>query len=164
MEIAIISDIHDALKNLESALNLFEKERIQTILFCGDFCSPIPCRLLKSYPGTIHCVFGNGDGDRWQMMNIASNGEKNLFLHGEYAALDLEGKKIGLTHYPFYAGFMARSGDFDAVFSGHTHVALTEELGNTLHANPGDIMGWKNPPSAGIWDTQSAKYRQIEIG
>jgi putative phosphoesterase len=163
MRIGVLSDIHDALHNLEKALTLFENEGISTLLFCGDFCSPIPCRRLKAFPGDVHCVFGNGDGDRWQMMNIAATGPENLFLHGEYAVLEFNGRKAALTHYPFYGEFLARSGDFDAVFNGHTHERAFEMKGRTLWANPGDIMGWKNPAGAGIWDTGANAWQFVTL-
>lgn len=163
MTVGILSDIHDALLNLDRALLYFEQNRISTLFFCGDFCSPIPCRRLKAFPGTVHAVFGNGDGDRFQMMNIAHAGETNLHFHGEYADLTLSGKRIGMTHYPFYARYMALSQEFDAVFCGHSHEASTNQVGKTLLINPGDIMGWKNPPSIGTLNLETLSYNGINI-
>jgi predicted phosphodiesterase len=58
---------------------------------------------------------------------------------------------------------MALSGRYDAVFNGHTHERAHTEIGKTLWANPGDIMGWKNAPSAGIWDTSSNAWEFVSL-
>ena len=46
MLIGILSDIHDNLQNLEKALAEFSRRQVTTLIFCGDFCSPIPARVL----------------------------------------------------------------------------------------------------------------------
>ena len=65
------------------------------LIFCGDFCSPIPARLVaEEFEGDIHCVFGNGDGDRFAMLSAANSQYPNLKLYGEYAELEFEGVKV----------------------------------------------------------------------
>jgi putative phosphoesterase len=154
MLIGVLSDIHDNLDNLRKALTIFEEWGVQALIFCGDFCSPIPSRVLAGgFKGDVHCVFGNGDGDRFAMLNAANTQYPNLKLHGEYAELEFEGAKVAVTHYPFYARALARTGDYQAVFSGHTHEARQERIGGCLWVNPGDILGWKNKPSCAVYDT-----------
>ena len=65
MLIGVLSDVHDNLENLGKALTVYETAGIETLCFLGDFCSPIPARKLGGFNGTVHCVFGNGDGDRF---------------------------------------------------------------------------------------------------
>jgi predicted phosphodiesterase len=86
-------------------------------------------------------------------LNAANTQYPNLKLHGEYAELDFEGVKVAVTHYPFYARALARTGDYQAVFSGHTHAARQERIGGCLWVNPGDILGWKDKPSCALYDT-----------
>ena len=122
MIIGVFSDVHDNLANLRSALSSLKERGAESLIFCGDFCSPIPSRVMASeFEGDIHVVFGNGDGDRFAIANVARTDYPNLILHGEHAELELGGAKIAVTHYPFYARALARTGDFQAVFSGHTH-------------------------------------------
>lgn len=151
MKLLIISDIHDNLHALDQAISFCKTENIETVLFCGDFCSPIPCRMLAQSGLQVHAVFGNGDGDRFAMSGIAAN-HPNLNLHGEWAELGIMKRKIALTHYPIYAQALARTGDYDAVFSGHTHEKHRETFGDTLWVNPGEIMAWKAQASAFIYD------------
>lgn len=161
MLIGVLSDIHDNLDNLHQALQALKKRGATALIFCGDFCSPIPSRVLGGeFPGEIHCVFGNGDGDRFTIAGVAQNQYPNLKLHGEYAELELAGSRIAVTHYPFYAKALARTGDYQAVFSGHTHERHEERVGACLWLNPGEILGWKGQASCAVYDTatNSATY------
>lgn len=155
MLLGIFSDVHDQLANLQAALDDFTARGIDTLLFCGDFCSPIPARAMSSFGGTIHAVFGNGDGDRFAMQRLAETSAPNLRLYGEYAELDLGGVALAMTHYPFYARALARTGDYRAVFSGHTHASHEERFGGCLWVNPGEVLGWKGPPSVAVYDTEA---------
>jgi hypothetical protein len=151
--IGVFSDVHDNLVNLDRALAAFRDAGATTLLFCGDFCSPIPSRAMGAYPGVVHCVFGNGDGDRYRILSAASEApDSALRLHGEHAVLTLEERRVALTHFPLYGRALARTGDYDAVFSGHTHERLEERFGSALWVNPGEVLGWKGHPSVFLWD------------
>jgi putative phosphoesterase len=164
MLIGVLSDIHDNLDNLRQALKIFKDRGVQALIFCGDFCSPIPSRVMAGeFQGDVHCVFGNGDGDRFAMLNAANTQYPNLMLHGEYAELEFEGVKVAVTHYPFYARALARTGDYQAVFSGHTHEAHEERIGGCLWVNPGDILGWKAKPSCAVYDTATNSVEMVTI-
>lgn len=164
MLIGVFSDVHDNLDNLGKALAIFNEREVANLVFCGDFCSPIPARVMGAeFRGDIHCVFGNGDGDRFAMANIAGTQYPHLKLHGEYAELEFEGVKIAVTHYPFYARALARTGDYQAVFSGHTHEQHEERIGGCLWLNPGEILGWKGRASCALYDTATHSTEIITI-
>ena len=163
MLVGVLSDVHDNLDRLDAALSLFRERRIDTLLFLGDFCSPIPSRVLGTYPGIVHCVFGNGDGDRFAIRGAAEPGSSALRLHGEWAELDIGGRRVALTHYPLYGRALARTGDYDAVFSGHTHERHLERFGSTLWVNPGEVLGWKGAPSVAVWDTDAHRVEFLEL-
>jgi hypothetical protein len=144
------------LDKLRQALTLFKERGAEELIFCGDFCSPIPSRIMGAeFAGLIHCVFGNGDGDRFTIAGVAQQQYPQLKLHGEYAELDFNGVKVAVTHYPFYAQALARTGDYQAVFSGHTHERHEQQLGTCLWLNPGEVLGWKGQPSCALYDTIS---------
>jgi putative phosphoesterase len=154
MLIGVFSDVHDNLENLRRALAMFKKRGVEALIFCGDFCSPIPSRVMAAeFEGDIHVVFGNGDGDRFAIANVAKTQFPHLKLHGEHAELEFDGVKIAVTHYPFYAQALARTGDYQAVFSGHTHVQNEQRFGDCLWLNPGEILGWQGPATCAIYDT-----------
>lgn len=163
MQIGIFSDVHDHLAHLGAALHRFEERGLTTLIFCGDFCSPIPARHLARFEGTVHGVFGNGDGDRFAIERIAQQGGGRLVLHGEYAELTLGGVPVAVTHYPFYARALARTGDYRAVFSGHTHERHAERFGECLWVNPGEVLGWKGTPSCAVYDAATHEATFIDL-
>ena len=154
MIVGVFSDVHDNLDNLRKALEIFKANQAECLIFCGDFCSPIPARVMgEAFAGDIHVVFGNGDGDRFAISNVANTTYPNLNLHGEHAELDLAGNKVAVTHYPFYAQALARTGDYQAVFSGHTHQLHEERIGDCLWLNPGEVLGWQGQATCALYDT-----------
>lgn len=157
MKIAILSDSHDHLDNLTQALERINALGADALLFCGDFCAPPVAAALVTFPKEIHIVLGNNDGDR---LNIARRvlGHDHVTLHGEHAELILDGKRIGMTHYPFYADKMAKSGDFDLVCFGHDHKARIENYDACLAVNPGalnNMMTGGEKASFALYDTQT---------
>lgn len=166
MIIGVFSDIHDNLFFLERALMEFKHHDISTLIFCGDFCSPIAVKSMgENFQGKIHCVYGNGDGDRFAITKLANAEFKNIKVYGEYAELEFDGKNLAVTHYPLYGKALARTGDYHAVFYGHTHVKEYEFYGECLCVNPGEVMGWKKAPSIFIYNTQDndGKFYALDL-
>ena len=163
MLVGVLSDVHDQLENLAKALDTFRGMDIKTLTFCGDFCSPIPARVIGAYEGEVHCVFGNGDGDRFTISRLANSDYPNLILHGEHAEIELDGSRTALTHYPFYARALARTGDYRAVFSGHTHETHMEVIGETLWLNPGEVLGFNGPATCAVYDTETNRAQIIAL-
>jgi hypothetical protein len=164
MLVGVFSDVHDNLANLRRGIELLKERGAEQLIFCGDFCSPIPSREMGSlFSGEIHVVFGNGDGDRFAISNVAKTQYPNLQLHGEHAELELGGAKIAVTHYPFYAQALARTGDYDAVFSGHTHERHEQRFGDCLWVNPGEILGWKGEATCVLYNTATNTAEFIAV-
>src|SRR5260221_5344795 len=164
MLIGVFSDVHDNLANLKAAFELLRGKGIQKAIFCGDFCSPIVAKIMGSFGGEIHCVFGNGDGDRFTISRLATSECRNVVLHGESAEIELDGKRIAVNHYPLLGRALAHTGDYSAVFSGHTHVAHHEYIKNCLWLNPGEIMGWKGAPSLALYETSNNTANIVTVG
>lgn len=157
MKIAILSDIHDNLENLNKALTYLRANSIEEIIFCGDFCSPFSAKLLSEFPGKVHAIFGNNDGDKFLILEKTKTNHK-FKLYGEYIGdldntLEIDGKKIGVSHYPFYAKTMAKTGWYDCVFYGHNHIADKQKFGHCLLLNPGSL-GLGKDASFAVYDTQ----------
>lgn len=157
MIIGVLSDIHDNLENLNKALEFLNQKSVDALIFCGDFCSPFAARILAESGKEVHAVFGNNDGDKFNIVNAVKSHPK-FHLHGEYIGdennpLKLDGVRIGVTHYPFYAKPMAKTGWYDAVFYGHSHKSDKQKFGNCLMLNPGEIAGVFGPPSLALLDT-----------
>ncbi len=143
MKIAIVSDIHDHINNLQRALEMPELQATSTMLYCGDLCSPFIIKLLgRAYTQPIHMVLGNNDGDVAALIQV-SNNYPNIHIHGEYYKGELGGKSFAMNHYPEKAKILAEHGVFDVVCYGHDHNLMDHEtINNTLFINPGTLMGF----------------------
>ncbi|MBP7949255.1 MAG: YfcE family phosphodiesterase [Verrucomicrobiales bacterium] len=158
MKIAVLSDIHDHLHHLAAVLQRVRQGGAQRLLFLGDFCAPFTlAELAAGFSGPIDAVLGNNDGDPLLLSRIAAQHDR-VTLHGQFAELELDGKKIALNHYPDIARRLAESQAFDAVFSGHDHRRYVHAVGRTLWANPGEIMGRFGTVSFGWHETQSGAF------
>lgn len=163
MHIAVISDIHDNIWNLERALEMVKKYQPQALLMLGDLCSPfIVAQLAKAIECPIHIVFGNNDGDTFLISKVASD-FTHVMLHGQFAEFEFGGRRIAINHYPDISERIAQSGVYDAVFSGHDHKRYTHTFGKTLWANPGEIMGRFGKPSFGVYETEAHTFTHVDV-
>ena len=163
MIIAVMSDVHDNVWNLADALKKIGAAGASSLLFCGDFCAPFTlAQIGQDFSGEVHCVFGNNDGDpRLLMRNAAAAG--NVTIHGQYAELELGGRRIAVNHYPEIARRVAEAGQFDLVCYGHDHRAHVELVGGTVLANPGEVMGRFGRPTFGLYDCESGDFSLHDV-
>jgi len=168
MKIAIISDIHDNVWNLGAA---FERiQDAQALICCGDLCSPFIVDLMAvGFLKGIHIVFGNNDGDQYRITNNAVKYDGRVIIHGEFAELNLGGKRFAVIHYPDIARSIAESEAYDVVCYGHNHIYKVEQGKNTLLVNPGAIMGYDGvnkkeiPSTFGVYDAHTGDWTGYEV-
>ena len=161
MKIAILSDIHDNIWKLEEVLK--ELGEAQELIFCGDFCAPFSLGMLaEGFRGPIHVVFGNNDGDKLLLSQVAAKAG-NVTLHGEFAELELGGRKIAAIHYPAIAAGLAASDRYDLVCCGHSHKYEAKRVGRTLLLNPGEVMGRFGLSTYAIYDTETGEVSRREV-
>jgi putative phosphoesterase len=164
MKIAILSDIHDQIPKLRSALALVRDHNAEVVICCGDLCSPFVAKELgQGFPGPIHVVFGNNDGDRFR---IAANGSKfpNLNFHGEYVDLELGGRTFSVNHFDNIGRAIARGQRHDVVCFGHNHRFEVSQEGRTLVINPGEIYGGLTGQSTFVvYDTTNATAERVAV-
>lgn len=164
MTIAVISDIHDNIWNLETALRMLATREPKHLFVLGDLCAPFTLKqIAEALPVPTEVVFGNNDGDPHLISTVAAS-YPHVTIHGQIAELDIAGKRVALNHYPEIGRALALSGQYDAVFSGHDHRMYVEHHGSCLWANPGEIMGRFGEPSFGIWETDPGTFTHVRIG
>ena len=157
-KIAVLSDSHDNIWNLARALEQVADAQADLLLHCGDFVAPfVMVQLADAFPGPIHGVFGNNDGDARQLLRQAQKRD-NVTLHGHFAELNLDGLRVALNHYPDVARPLAESGRYDVVFYGHNHCQNWERVGACQLINPGEIMGKGGAPSWGLFDASARTW------
>lgn len=162
MKIAIVSDSHDNLPNIEKAVAYINKQKINLMIHCGDVCAPIILgEFAKLFKGKeLHVVKGNVDGDIEGFKSWAKKYPK-IKYHGETGKLEIDKLKIVFCHDPFVAKKMAASQRYDFVFHGHTHKPWQEQVGKTTIINPGTLAGLFNKATFAIFDTETRKAQLI---
>lgn len=157
--IAVFSDSHDNIWNLERALAQVNAAGADVLLHCGDYVAPfIMPQLGEAFAGPIHGVWGNNDGDRALLTRQALNFPQ-ITLHGDLAELTVDGVRVAVHHYPEIARPLAESGRYDLVCYGHNHLQNWERVGTCQLANPGEIMGRLGAASWGLFDTAAGEWR-----
>ena len=163
MLIAVLSDIHDHLDNLQRVLSKVADAKAEHMLFLGDFCAPFTlAAMAEGFTGPIDTIFGNNDGDPFLLSRIAARHE-HITLHGQLAELKIGSCFIGCNHYPDIGRRLAESGAYGAVFSGHDHKRYQHQIEKTLWANPGEIMGRFGVVSFGLFDTENLEFKHVEV-
>jgi hypothetical protein len=159
-KIAILSDTHDNITNLDTALVAIRTGGAEVLLHCGDLCAPfMVSRLAQAFAGPIHIVFGNNDGDGRLLQSIASK-HPQVTLHGIYAELTVAQRTIALIHYPEPARRIAQSGEFDLVCYGHNHQRRHERIGKCHLVNPGELLGLYGVATWGLYDAAGHGYAE----
>ncbi len=158
MKIAIISDTHDNVLNLEKAIEWMNNKNISQIIHCGDLCAPATLKevLAPKFKGTIHMVFGNGD-DADLILQVAEQ-FKHVKYYNNVGEIEIDKHKIAFVHFPKEAKELAQSGKYDFVFYGHTHKPWIEKMGKTEILNPGTLAGMFSKATFAVWNTENGEF------
>lgn len=153
MRVAIFSDSHDNLPNVEKFIAFVTQERIDALIFCGDLCAPATLAqvIAPRFSGSIHMVFGNVT-DRNLLPHVAAQ-FSHVTHYGDIARFRLADLSIGVVHFPEAAKELARSGKFDFVFYGHTHTPWEETIGRCRVVNPGTLAGMFSKATFALLET-----------
>lgn len=155
MVIAIISDIHDNLANLNKCLSWCQGEGIKKILFCGDTTTLLTIKNLAKFKGEIFMVKGN--------IELYEEAElikyKTIKYYGLTGLLEIDGLKIGLGHEPAKIKLLLKStgAPLDYIFYGHTHKPWLEKINLTSVINPGNLSGVWHQATFATLDTKTKK-------
>ena len=157
MKIAIISDSHDNIVNLEKFINWANKNEIEKIIHCGDLCGPnvVTDVIASNFKGDVHFVYGNV-GDR-ETLEKKIQGVDNVKFYGDRGEIEIENKKIAFVHRPEEAKELAKTDKYDFIFYGHTHEPWEEKIGKTRLYNPGTLAGMFNKATFAVYNTESDK-------
>ncbi|MFH1565037.1 MAG: YfcE family phosphodiesterase [bacterium] len=156
--LAIISDIHDNLANLEKFLKYAKENKISEIFCLGDLTGDTAVKeLADGFDGKIYLVCGNADFfDEDYVKNFPK-----IKYFGRVGNAEAGGKKIAFTHLPGDGKKLSESKKYDYVFYGHTHKPWQEEFNGIILLNPGTIAGTFSKPSFAVWDEKEDKFSLI---
>ncbi len=160
MYIAIISDIHDNLVNLQKCLDYIKDKNIEQTICCGDATNSETLKFLNdNFPAPIHLVRGNmevyDDEDFIGLDNIKYYGRTGRVKIGKYM--------IGICHEPYFIERLIKAGKYDIIFYGHTHKPWTEKKSGVLTINPGNLAGVMYRATFAVWDTEKGEIKLVEV-
>ncbi|MHA2272171.1 MAG: metallophosphoesterase [Candidatus Hodarchaeales archaeon] len=142
--VGIMSDSHDNLTAIDLAIETFRAEpKVNLIVHCGDFCSPFAFRGLQSLDIPLKAVIGNNDGEQFVIRNIF-DARPDWELERYLFELEIDEQKAVVVHgdVPKLTELLLRAGEYDWIFSGHTHEPKVDSHGKTTLINPGETSGW----------------------
>lgn len=157
MHVGVISDTHDNLDVVSSAVDLFAAEA-DTVIHCGDFVAPFSVTPFDD-DFEFYAVRGNNDGE-WMLHETIQSFGTDL---GEMGELTLDDNSFAVYHgtsQPIVDALVA-CGSYEYVLHGHTHQRVHEEVDGTVRINPGGIAitpdSGGDPPAGVIIDTESGE-------
>ncbi len=165
MKIGVISDTHDDVECTKLAIGLFKKMSVDLVVHLGDYVSPPILRLFKDVK--LIGIFANNDGYKFVLAKAFA--EIGGEIKGDFGVIEIDNLKVALYHGELneISESLAKSGDYDAVFSGHWHKSSTRKIGKTLWISMGSAkreFAEKNDPVAGVFETETNKFEFIHIG
>jgi len=153
--VAVISDIHDNIWRLADVLD--QLQDADALICCGDFCAPFTLKqIAEAFEGPVHAIFGNNDGDQFLLSKVASQ-FGHVMLHGDFAELEVGGRRVAVIHYPQVGLALAKSGMYDLVCYGHSHEAAVTQEGASVAVNPGEVMGRFGLSTYAVYDTETGE-------
>ena len=152
MKIAVISDTHDNIANLERFLELARGLEIEGLISCGDVTTPETLDwLAENFAGPIKVACGNAEIRREEFAGIALK-HPNLEVFPGVGEWGVDGLKLAFVHQ---TRPQIDCGAYNFVFHGHTHKPWIGQIGETLIANPGTLGGVFTAPTFSVLDTQT---------
>ena len=150
MKIAVISDIHDNLVNLQKVLLWINKNSIEEIICCGDVANDETIETVaSSFKNNIHLVKGNMDYfDEAKLSSF-----KNIIYYNKIGRAKFGDVWIGMCHEPFLLDSVLDKGACDIVFYGHTHKPWEENKKGVRFVNPGTLAGMFQKGTFAVFDT-----------
>jgi putative phosphoesterase len=160
MRIGIFADAHDHVDNVRHAVNVFNAQRCEWVIFAGDFCSPIVVPPLRKLHGRVLAVFGDNDGNKVGIRGgMAIVGD---VAEGIVGLRTPDGVRILVAHTPDTLKGLV--GEADVVISAHTHRPLIDRTPRRLFINPGETGGWFfRKPTVAVLETDPLDARIIPL-
>jgi len=118
MKLAVISDLHDNLTNLDKCLGWCSSNGMEALMFAGDLTNKDTLDYLaKKFSGSIYLVRGNAcNYDEGLLKNYS----KITYLTRAGGVTEVGGRSIGLCHEPDLIDNLLKQKP-EIIFYGHTH-------------------------------------------
>ena len=177
MKIGIISDTHDDIENVQEAIQIFNKNKVDYVIHAGDYIFPGMIKEFKNSNAKLIGVLGNNDGEKNGILKsfIDIGGE----LKGELGEVEFDGLKFCVYHGTDneVKENITNSQKYDILICGHTHKREPQRSGtiknnkDTFVLNPGSAHR-KSVSISGLFDeagriilfdTQTKIYEFVDL-
>jgi uncharacterized protein len=162
MRIGIFADTHDHLANIRLAVERFNDEEVELVLFAGDLVSTFAVPPLRKLKAPLVACFGDNEGNKpgllagFQLVGRLSEPPVRLTTD--------DGTRFVLAHMK--RQLRGLDDDYDVAIFGHTHKPRIErDDSGRLLVNPGETSGWTfGRPTIAMYETASRQARLLDLG
>lgn len=161
MKIGIFADTHDHLDNIRRAVDRFNAEQVELVLFAGDLVSTFCVPTLRSLKARIVACYGDNEGNKVGLQSgfklVGQLSEPPVFLTTD------DGTRFVITHMK--RQLRGIEADYDIAVFGHTHKPRIDydERGRLL-INPGETSGWTfGRPTIVLLETSTRAAKIIDL-
>jgi len=146
--IVIISDIHDNVPNLKTALTQANSIKANALFVLGDITTADTLKFMAdNFTQRIYLTTGNAEtGD---LPEESKKYSQLKFLGRQGGVITIGRYRVGLCHEPALARNLKPAG---LIFYGHTHKPWEEVKNGVRLVNPGNLANIFYPPSFAVWD------------
>ena len=137
MKLAVISDSHYAIDQLEKLLKFLKREKIQHLAHAGDLVTKGVGDLFRQFP-EINCCIAIGNCDYGEEL-VTLNNLPHVMID-TVVQFELEGKHFAISHQDGIAQRALTGQSVDVFFHGHTHITRIDDHLHPMIINPGSLM------------------------
>ena len=167
MKIGILSDTHNHFRETRRALDLLVQHGSQHLVHCGDAGEEvidILTAIFLEHGIRSHVAIGNCDGT--QDRDVCFAPQPAGVERGLSPEFTLADKKCIVLHghHATQLEIVTSSGEFDYVFTGHTHKPMNRQVGRTHILNPGSpVRPRGGPPTVLMLDLDTGATSWIPV-
>ncbi|NCA83191.1 MAG: YfcE family phosphodiesterase [Opitutae bacterium] len=167
VKIGVLSDTHNHLRESRFALDALVKHGATHLVHCGDAGEEVVellAAVCLEHGLRAHVALGNcdrGHGDEFRFAPQPAGVER-----GVSPEFILDGKRCVAVHgdNAHRLENVSTSGEFDYVFTGHTHARAERRIGKTRVLNPGSpVRPRGGPPSVALLDLDTGEVRWLVL-
>lgn len=175
MKILVLSDSHGNIVRLKHVVGYANAQKLGAIIHCGDWDNTEAVLTMKDaeipvYPEGTNSVYPEGTSFAYGVLGnadvdpsiLTSLRNANVIYDIVFLKLVLDGKNIGVCHFPGKLEEAIKSQEYDVLFHGHTHKKKDKLFGKTRVVNPGALQ--KTPtPSFAVYDTDNSVVEFVDV-
>lgn len=161
MRIGVFADSHDHLDHIRAAVDVFNREGCELVIFAGDLVSSFAVPPLRQLKCPVIACFGDNEGNK---IGVAAGFKiLGVIVEPPFCVKTPDGVRLLITHMLSHVRELP--GEFDVCVYAHTHKPESwRDAQGRLHLNPGETSGWSfGKPTVAILETNPISARFVEL-